>query len=399
MPHTSYFFSDRIKHVVACFLFVMILFPFFPGQGNANSTIPPEVQRVVTMLLALEDPKAPLPDKAALDTFLSYTTSPINLTGVGEEPPFPANYKKSLGILWRSRLQGVPLATTMEYLFNPKVPLTVVYPASIRYAVWQSGSDILSLSEPLWRQLGKHKNAPLVLRGAELEEVTPDDNSGAYYKYVLDRVLILTEFEGQQVIITLSWQKGRSEVGKKAATIGEYSAWDFVYSGAKGTLASGLGWAETYIYSSASLGVFYEDVPGGNVTGYALYRWLDAGWSGMNMVKRNHLTAGAERSFAGIKSFMESPKRPASEMIRAYIDSLKSQELADLQAKFAPYSAKVEEAAATVSALEQEDFQKIIKDGGYGKSMNKDELIAAFAVNWIKEHLGKPLLAGSLDRK
>ena len=377
----------------------MLFSAVFSGTARADGTLPPAVQKGVDALLAMQDPSKPFPDAATLKTFLEYTTSPINLTGVGEKAPFPDKFQKGSGVLWRSRLRGVPLATTMQYLFNPKVPMTVVYPASIRHAAWQPGSGILSQPKPLWDQLGQHKDAPLVLRGAELEEITPDDNSGSYYRYMLDRVLILTEFEGQQMLISLSWQKGKSEVGKKAATIGDYSNWDFVYSGVKGTLASGIGWAETYIYSAASLIVFYEDAPGGKDTGYAMYRWMDAGWSGMNMVKQSHIIAGAERSFAGLKAFMESPKRPAPAAIDAYISSLNVLELPALQERFAPYSAKVEEAAATVDALKTDDFRNVIKDGGYGKSMTKEELVAAFAVNYIKQQLGKPLLAGPLDGK
>ncbi len=367
--------------------------------AHAAGTLPPEIQKGVDELLAMRNPQAPLPGKAVLDTFLEYTTSPVNLTGVGEKAPYPDKYEKGSGVLWRSRIQGVPLATTLQYLFNPKVPLTVVYPASIRYAYWQPGSDILSLSRPLWEQLGEHRDKPLVLRGTEVEEITPDDNTGSYYKYLLDRVLILTECEGRQMLISISWQKGKSEVGKKAATIGDYSNWDFVYSGAKGTLASGIGWAETYIYSAASLIVFYEDTPGGKDTGYAMYRWMDAGWSGLNMVKQSHITAGAERSFAGLKAFLESPRRPSPAEIESYIGSLQALDLPALQARFARYGAKVEEAAATVDPLKSDDFQKVIKDGEYGKSMTKQELIAALAVDFIKQKLGKPLLAGPLDGK
>ena len=388
--------NGRFRRLAACFFGLMLWTALATGNAAADGTLPPEVQKTVTALLAMQDPSAPLPGAADLKAFLDYTTSPVNLTGVGEKDPFPGKYKKGAGVLWRSRVRGVPLAATMEYLLNPKVPTAVVYPASIRYAVWQAGSDLLK-TPPLWEQFGKHKDSPLVLRGTELEEITPDDNSGSYYRYMLDRVLILTENEGQQMLISLSWQQGKSEVGKKAATIGDYANWDFVYSGVKGTLASGIGWAETYIYSSASLIVLYEDAPGGKDTGYAMYRWMDAGWSGMNMVKQSHIVAGAERSFAGLKAFMESPKRPTPAAIDTYIRSLKAMELPALQEQFAPYSAKVEEAAATVEALQQDDFQKIIKDGGYGKSMTKDELIAAFAVNYIKEQLGKPLLAGPLN--
>lgn len=392
-------FRRVLRRAAVCFACFSAMVIFGAGPALATGTLPPEIQKAVTELLALEDPQAPLPGKATLDTFLGYTTSPVSLAAAGEKDPYPAKYKKGSGIIWRSRIQNAPLATSLSYLYNPKVPTTVVFPASIRYASWQPGSDILNLANPLWEQFGKHKDAPLVLRGKEKEEITPDDNSGSYYSYLLNRVLILTEFEGKQMLISLSWQNGKSDVGKKAAHIGDYSNWDFVYSGAKGTLKSGIGWAETFIYSSAAITVFYEDAPGGNSTGYALYRWMDAGWSGMNMVKQHHIAAGAERSFAGIKALLESPKRPSVEEIEKYVASLGAMELTALQERFMPYSVKVEEAAATVDDLKQEDFQKIIMDAGYGKSMNKDEIIAAFVVNFIKEKLGKPLLAGPLDGK
>lgn len=394
------FCDSRFFRAGLCFLGLTLASLLFAGEVLAGKgNLPPEVQKGVSEFLALRKPGASLPDAATLEAFLNFTTSPVNLKGVDNEAPYPDGYEDGDGIFWRSRLRGVPLATTLEYLFNPKVPLTVVYPASIRYATWQPGSDILALPKPLWEQLGQHTNKPLVLRGVELEEITPDDNTGAYYRYKLDRVLILTEFQGRRMLLSFSWQQGESEVGKKAATIGDYTNWDFVYSGIKGTLAKGLGWAETYIYSSACLMVLYEDAPGGKDTCAAMYRWMDAGWSGMNMVKRHHITAGAERSFAGLKAFMESPKRPTPAAIDTYIGSLQALDLPALQARFAPYGAKVAEAAATVSVLQSDEFRNIITDGAYGKSMTKDELIAAFAVNFIKEQLGKPLLAGPLDGK
>lgn len=375
-------------------LLVLLVFlaPLTARAGSNKGNLPPEVQKVVTQLLAMKDPSAPLPEKAGLDAFLEYTTSPVNLKGVGDAAPFPAKIGKASGILWRSKIKA-PLATTLAYLYNPKVPMAAVYPASIRYARWLPGSDILALSTPLWEQLGQHADKPLVLRGTELEEITPDTNSGSYYKYRLDRVLIVTEFQGQRALISVTVQKGNSEVGKKAAVIGDYSNWDFVYSGAKGTTAPAIGWAETYIYNAASIIVFYEDVPGGQETGYAMYRWMEAGWSGMNMVKDHHITAGAERSFAGIKAFMESPERPSPDAIASYVDSLNAMDLPALRARFAPYSVKVEGAAESNSVLKGEDFQEVIKDAGYGNSLTKDEIIAALSVNFIKEKLGKPLLA------
>lgn len=387
------------KRIIGMGIFSLCLglFVLAPHVARAGyGPLPSQVQKTVTELLAMRDSAAPLPDKADLDAFLEYTTSPINLGGVGEKTPAPEKVGKAAGILWRAKVKA-PFSEMLEYLYNPEVPTAVVYPASIRYAKWLPGSDILTLATPLWELAGQQTDAPRVLRGMELEEITPDTNSGAYYKYTLDRVLIPTEFQGQKMLISISVQKGNSEVGRKAAHIGAYENWDFVYSGATGTTAKGIGWADTFIYSSASITVFYEDAPGGKETGYAMYRWMDAGWSSLNMVKQHHIVDGAERSFAGVKAFMESPDRPSASSIASYAKSLENQDLAALRERFSPYSVKVEEAAGADAVLGTDDFQKVIAGAGYGNSMTKDELVAAFMVNFIKEKLGKPLLAGSLN--
>ena len=390
-------FTTTMRRTIAALTTILVLAVLVPlSSAKASSTIPPEVQKTVGAILDMQDPKNPAPDKAMLDAFLAYSMSPLNLAAADGKAPHPEKIGKATGILWRSRI-NTPLSTVLQYLYNPKVPNEVVYPASIRRARWQPGSDILSLSAPLWEQFGKHKDAPLVLRGTEQEEITPDTFSGAYYKYLLDRVLILTEFEGKQVLVSLSMQKGKSDVGKKAAHIGDYEEWDFIYSGAAGTLAKGIGWADTFIYSSASIAVFYEDAPGGKITGYAMYRWMDAGWSGMNMVKDHHIVSGAERSFKGLWAFLESPKRPAPDVVASYVASLEALDIAALREWFHPYSVRVEESAASVPALKTDDFQKIIKDAGYGNSLTKDEIISAMSINFIKQQLGKPLLAGPLN--
>ncbi len=362
--------------------------------NEAAGTLPPEVQKGVDALLAMQNPKAPVPDAATLRGFLDYAMSPLNLSADGKDP-YPAKRKEGVGIFWRAKL-AAPLSLCLQYLYNPKLPSEAVYPASIRRAYWEPG-PFTSLAPPLWEQLGKHKDTPMLVRGVEFEEITPDTFSGSYYSYTMDRAVLVTEYEGQQAIVSLTWQRGKSNTGKKATPVGKYEDWDFVYSGVPGTLASGIGWAETYMYASCSILVLYEDAPGSNSTGYSMFKWLDAGWASMNMVKQSHIKDGAERSFAGLKSFMGSPRRPSPREIETYAASLRALDLPALQQRFAPYSAKVSEAAATNKVLQSDDFQKVIKDGGYGKSLTKEEIIAAMVVNFIKGKLGKPQLAGPLQ--
>ena len=367
--------------------------PAFATENKGN--LPPKVQEAINAILETRKADAPLPEATVLHDFMEYAMSPLSPSPTGEEV-FPARRDEGQGIYWRSTVQ-VPLATMVRYLYDPKLPLSAVYPASIRRTYWKESSDILKQKTPLWEQLDAAAEKPVVLRGQEYEEITPDTFSGSYYSYTLDRLLMLTAVDGRKAVLAVGWQNGPSQVGKKATPIGDYEDWDFVYSGANGTLTSGIGWADTYMYSSCAIIVLYEDAPGGKNTGYAVFKWLNAGWSSFNMVKRHHITDGAARSFKGFKAFMESPKRPAAADIAAYAGTLQALSKEALVARFAPYSAKVTEAAATNDVLKTEDFQKAVANKGYGASLSKEELVNAMVVNFIKGKLGKSQLAGPLE--
>lgn len=374
---------------LSCFFFACLVL-VTTGEVRAND-FPDDAQKAVNAILEQRDPASEALSPEVVNTFLSYAMSPLSHQGDA-----PAKRKEGHGIIWRNSL-GQPFATVLRYLFNPGIPNEIAYPASVRRSAWLPGSDMLSLKAPLWEELGKHGDQPLVLRGKEYEAITPDTFSGAYYSYTLDRLFLLTEYEGRQVLVTVAWQDGKSEVGKKAAYIGEYEDWDFIYSDAAGTLKSGIGWADTYMYASCAIIVFYEEAAGSNSTGYTVFKWLDAGWSSMNMVKAEHIASGAERSFKGLKAFLESPALPPAEELAAYVESLRALDEAALRERFKPYSLKVSELAAGDSTLSSSDFQKVIADGGYGDHLSKKDIIAAMCVNYIKGKLGKPQLAGPLE--
>ncbi len=391
------YFKWLASSAIGIGLFVLAAAASLPGHAAAaNGGIPPAVEKAIGAILASRGPEAPLPDASTMKVFLDYVMSPVNPVQPSGEAVYPAKRsKEGHGIYWRAVINA-PLKKVLRYLYDPKLPGEVAYPASLRVQRWLPGSPFANLSPGLWERLGQNKERPFAVRGVEFEEITPDTFSGAYYSYTMDRLFILTENEGRQALVTVSWQKDRSAVGKKAVPIGPYENWDFVYSGAPGTLASGIGWADTYMYASCAIIVFYEDSPGSNVTRYAVFKWLDAGWSGMNMVKRNHIEDGARRSFSGLKAFVESNKLPPAEEIVSYVAGLRAMDEEALRKKFAPYAAKVSAAAAQNEVLRSADFQKVIADNGYGNSLSKEELISALSVAWIKEKLGRPLLAGPL---
>ena len=125
---------------------------------------------------------------------------------------------------------------------------------------------------------------PVVVRGVETVEITPDINTGTYYKYDLDRTMILFKHQGRNVFVSLSRQKGQSEVGKKGVVVGDDEDWNYLYSGEKGINKTGLGWVDSYMYGSSSIILFYEPDPDNPMVKCAVFKWLRAGWKKINMV-------------------------------------------------------------------------------------------------------------------
>ena len=66
------------------------------------------------------------------------------------------------------------------------------------------------------------------------ESDTPDLNTGVYHEYDLKRTLILLNHKGRQVLVSLSKQIDKSDVGKKGIILGNDNDWNYYYSGEPG---------------------------------------------------------------------------------------------------------------------------------------------------------------------
>ncbi len=83
--------------------------------------------------------------------------------------------------------------------------------------------------------------------------------------------------------------------GKKGLVLGSDSDWNYLYSGKKGTNLPGLGWVSSYMYDSCTIMIYYEMDPNEPLVRCAVFKWLKAGWSNINMVKKSHIYKGLVR--------------------------------------------------------------------------------------------------------
>ena len=122
--------------------------------------------------------------------------------------------------------------------------------------------------------------------------------------------MLFFKYRRRSVFITVSKQADVSTVGKKGYVLGSDSDWDYLYSGKTGLTLPALGWVKSYMYDSRGINIYYAIEPTAPRVRCAGFKWLRAGWSGINMVQKKHIYRGLKRFGATFKEIVESPSLP-----------------------------------------------------------------------------------------
>jgi len=323
-------------------------------------------------------------DPSKVKALLSFVSIP-HLDCVAVKPD---DLGKASGAFWQFGVK-TPLARVGNYFFNPDVPPQAVLPGAVRLGGWHKNEAATRALGAVWKTLPGAK-APVVASGLEFEESTPDASSGVYYRYDVKRYVAVFNDQGRDVVISVSRLKAPSVVGKKGAAVGSPSDWNFFYSGLKGNLMKGLGWADSYIYDSCSVYVFIEPAPGKPLTTVGLFKWIDAGWSNLNVVKRANILEGCKQFAAAFTEMLESPRLPSAEEIAKQAASVAALSEDALRERLKPLAQLLEKIMPSNPKLSREEFAPIIKDAGYAKILSKEQMQSELVKDFVrKAMLGK----------
>lgn len=349
----------------------------------ASAALPQPVEQNIGALLDLSLRKGSAINPESYTALLDFVT---HIQGDGRSL-VPDRRFDSNGSVLRMGMK-TSLTRMMRYCYNPDIPNYLLFPSVLRMGGWNPGSDILDRDRKPWLHLAK-LDKPVALWGSEYEVNAPDSFGGGYYRYDLNRLIILTRHNGKNVLISVSKQKDKSSVGKKAVILDE-GEWSFFYSGINGLNKGMIGWADTFMYDSASVQVFVEDSP--NHMTLTLFKWLRAGWAGMNMVMKDHITEGSARYASAFKRIMESDKLPDPDEFALRVKELSTLPEGEMDRKIQAYAAAIENIAKTSPAMSKSEYQKVVQGGSYAKILTREERISAILVEYLKSRLGKKAL-------
>jgi len=270
----------------------------------------------------------------------------------------------------------------LRYAFNPEIPSYTYMPSSVRLSYWSEVNGHKQPLSKLWDSL-PNPDSSVIVKVVEHIETTPDLFSGAYYRYDMDKTLILCNYLGRNLLISISKQKDKSDVGRKGLILGKDEDWNYFYSGQKGLTKSGIGWAKSNIYDSFSVSFYYEVNEKSPMVRCGIFKWLRAGWANLNLVKKKHIHKGLERSSKDFKAILENPSLPqASELARIFSNYNKLSH-DDLRKKVKPHF-RVLESLIDKEKPRFKSFAELIKNDRYLNQMTGQEMQAILVLEYVK---------------
>ncbi len=278
--------------------------------------------------------------------------------------------------------------TLVDYTFNPDIPGVVMTPSSTRIYRWMGTTD----NNGGYPRMGNYLNktdSPVVFRGRQFIEITPDLTSGAYYRYQANLTILYFKYRGRDVIVSINRQSDLSTVGKKGYVLGTDVDWDYLYTGKTGLTLPALGWVRSYMYDSQGINIYDAINPAGPLVRCAVFKWLRAGWSGINMVQKKHILRGLKRFAATYKEILESPRVPPVARLTTDCAAIHAMPPDVLRAKMDIYFDVLKRRYLQGPNHTRREPAKLIESGSHQYRLTEEEMKSVLFVEYMKRALGK----------
>lgn len=283
------------------------------------------------------------------------------------------------------------LSKVLDYVYNPDIPGYITAPSSLQNQELLTPELVDALRN--LPSAVESDNDIRVMHGREREIITPDTNTGGYYKYIQDRLVILLPGPTGPVLISTAIQIDSSEVGKKGCVVGEDKDWNYLYSDETGLNKTGLGWVDSYMYHSDSVIIYVADTAK-ELIHVGSFKWLNAGWAKMNMVKSSHILNGQKRFSSDFKAVLESPGLPDPQVLEGKYQELLQTSEQELRQRLSPHLQAMYESGDLREC--SSSVKNMVSSGEYLQQMSQEEMIRVILLEYVKAYIGKESVGNSV---
>lgn len=344
--------------------------------------IPAEVTATLSYLLDLaKNDNAAAFDSRQVDPLMEFLISPDAAGSI-----YTAKASNNAPSAYHKYTIKTDLQTIMDYILDTDIPSFFFWPSSLRLSQWTQVAGGEQQFAKLRASFDDLK-APFILQGSEHITITPDQHTGAYYSYDVDKIVILSPYRKGRMMISIYRQKEPSAVGRRGWVLGQDDEWSYLYTQDKGLNVKGLGWANTYMYDSFGITVLCQpDLDLAEVT-CGTVSWVNAGWASINMVKPKHIYRGQVRVAKAFKTIMESPRLPEPSTLAETFSKSRDLPTLTLREYGRDYLLGLKQRIASSESLRKKVGKKIDPQALIAQ-MTHDELYATLALDYFKKLLG-----------
>ncbi len=275
----------------------------------------------------------------------------------------------------------------LAYAHNPGIPSQILTLGTVRFASWKAFDERHPNLPDIAARMSS-LDAPIIIRGLEHEEIAPDPESGAYYSYDLRRTLVGFRHDSHTFWVSMSRQSDKSDVGRKGYVLDEKNAWHYIYSGEKGIRKTGLSWVDSYMYEGFSCNIFIQSDARPDEVKIAIFKWLRAGWNGMNFVKYKHIREGLERYGQILRQILENPDLPPPSQIKAVQQRIADLDMETLQRLNRDYLLALDKHYGKVRDFPRRWFKKEVVAGDYVAQLTRPQLESVVFLEYMNGALG-----------
>ena len=186
--------------------------------------------------------------------------------------------------------------------------------------------------------------------------------------------MILFRSGDRRVVISLAKQAGPSDVGKKGYILGKDEDGDYFYSGEPGLDVTGLGWVKSYMLESIGVSIYIESAPALPGVRVVNLKWLRAGWSGLNVVRSEHIHSGLKRFALTTKQILESPRLPAVATLEDACLRISNLTEAQLREKMQTYQSVLIARTERLNGGAPQRLPESFWDDGWWARMTREEM-------------------------
>ena len=346
-------------------------------NGQEQETVPEQVYPALEYILSLSQSSADLDSEKLSDLISFVRSTPAESSMTLQER------QGASGAFHAFSIQG-SLSNVLDYAYNPDIPIYVTMPSSIQNQEWLT-PQVHDALRNLPRSVVSMDDIRL-LRGRDYEVITPDTNTGGYYVYTQDRIVTILPGPTGPVFISVSSQANPSKVGKKGCVVGDDKNWNYLYSDETGLNKTGLGWVDSYMYHADSVMIYVAD-SSANMLHVGSFKWLNAGWAKINMVKSSHILNGIKRFASDFKTVLESPGLPEARVLAGKYQELLLFSEPDLRQMVSPYL----QALSDTGVLDvcSKLFRSMVSSGEYLQQMSHREMVRVLLLEYVKGYVGR----------